>query len=230
MVNKTVNLNIRINEEARDKLKKKARQLGTTYSELINRWIEDFVGEGEESPSLLNDKQDSNDISEQIEKLREEMRREVEEKLESLRRGYQYNDEQYSNDIKTHLSQIEGELEEKESAIGSLQERLTELGEEMEKNMYGTICDPFKMEPQPAKEEVDDQEEVKQEETQTEPKYKELNQAELARRLKVSAGTVKNRIREGKDERWSKRRDPDGLIWKFDEDKKTYRAIVSNTN
>lgn len=106
MADKTVNLNLRVNEQTRNKLKRKARQLGVTYSELINRWINDFVGEGEDLPPLYNDKEDNKDISEQIDALRQEM----EEKLESLRKDYQYNDEKYNNDLKSQITQVEEEI------------------------------------------------------------------------------------------------------------------------
>jgi hypothetical protein len=45
MANKTAYLNIRISEEARDKLKAKAWKLGKTYSEILTSWIEDFVAD-----------------------------------------------------------------------------------------------------------------------------------------------------------------------------------------
>lgn len=251
MADKTVNLNIRIREETRDKLKVKARQLGTTYSELINAWIEDFVGEGEESPSLFNDKEGSNDVKEQIETLREEM----EEKLESLRRDYQYNDEQYSNDIKSQLSQLEGEMAKKGSAIESFQEQVAEAvtknycdqklaqalevvweqldysEDKMMKNMEGIICDLSKIEPKTKEEESNDLEEVKQEENTLKGKIEGLTQYDLAegltqhdlaKRLGVTSSTVARRIKEKRNEEWSTEKDPEGVIWEFSDEDKLY--------
>ena len=244
MADKTVNLNLRVNEQTRNKLKRKARQLGVTYSELINRWINDFVGEGEDPPPLHNDKEDNKDISEQIDALRQEM----EEKLESFRRDYQYNDEQYSNDIKTHLSQMEGELAKKGSAIESLQEQLRKLGEDSDKKVTTQYLDQrlaqalevvweqidsseeaevLKIEPQSSQTESNDLKEAKKEKESTDAKYEGLTQTDLAKRLKKSPNTVKSWIKEKQDKEWSKENDPEGLIWKFD--KKTTKYIPETT-